>query len=104
MVVKLTLHDAQKIASERGGVCLSEEYINNVTLMLWKCKCNHIWKARFANVKNSNTWCPECNNEKKRNGIIKAQKLAENKNGKCLSTEYKEAHSKLKWECSRKHT
>jgi Zn finger protein HypA/HybF involved in hydrogenase expression len=52
---------AKKIGIEKGGLCLSNKYINNKTNLIWKCgKCNHIWKARLDRVKSS-TWCPKCN-------------------------------------------
>jgi hypothetical protein len=56
MVTKLTLQDAQKIALKRKGKCLSKEYVNNATSMLWECEFGHNWKARFANVKNSQVY------------------------------------------------
>jgi len=66
MVKKLTPQDAQRIAIERNVQCLSEEYVSNATPMIWKCEQGHTWGARFANVKNSNTWCPYCNKESRK--------------------------------------
>ena len=36
--------------------------------------------------------------------ISSVQKLAEKKGGKLISTEYKNAHQKLKWKCNKGHT
>jgi len=45
---------AQQISFKRGGRCLSIEYINNHTKMLWKCSQKHQWNARLADIKNQN--------------------------------------------------
>ena len=42
-----------------GAKCLSENYINNRTIMNWQCEKNHIFTSNFNNVKN-NRWCPDC--------------------------------------------
>lgn len=55
-----SLKECQEVAVERGGKCLSEEYINSNTMMLWECKEGHQWKARFNNIKNQKQWCPYC--------------------------------------------
>lgn len=49
------------LAKERGGECLSTEYANNSTNLLWRCGyCNQTWKARPGNIKMGK-WCPDCN-------------------------------------------
>ena len=35
---KLTIEYMQEIAKEHGGECLSKEYVNNATPMLWQCQ------------------------------------------------------------------
>ncbi len=57
--LRLNIEVWHKIAEERGGKCLSSEYKNNATPMLWKCANGHKWKARYANIRNGR-WCPEC--------------------------------------------
>jgi hypothetical protein len=54
------LEEAKKVALERGGLCLSTEYVNSSTNMLWQCKEGHEWSAWFANVKYNKSWCPYC--------------------------------------------
>ena len=53
------IQDMHSVAISRGGKCLSEEYINNITPLLWECKEGHQWKARPSNVLFG-TWCPIC--------------------------------------------
>jgi hypothetical protein len=55
------LEECQRIAQERGGECLSEEYRNGTDKMLWKCKNGHIWNAAYKAVcMDRYTWCPYC--------------------------------------------
>jgi len=56
-----TIADVQRIASERGGWCLSENYVNNKTRLKWKCgKCYHEWWATPHSIMISDSWCPQC--------------------------------------------
>lgn len=56
----LTIEEMQEIAKNNNGYCISTEYKNSYTPLLWKCKYNHVWSARPGSVK-SGTWCPDCN-------------------------------------------
>jgi hypothetical protein len=56
------------IAKNRGGKCLSEDYINNHTKLKWQCAEGHTWLATPRDVVRK-TWCPQCAN--KRKGRIK---------------------------------
>jgi len=61
---KLTLEECQEVAVCRGGECLETEYINCGEKMRWRCKEEHEWEASFQDIKNSNSWCPDCMNGK----------------------------------------
>jgi hypothetical protein len=74
MTNKLSLNDAIKIAESREGKCLSKEYINSETPMLWECNKNHRWTAQFRSIKNRHSWCPHCANKKL--SIAVAEELA----------------------------
>jgi hypothetical protein len=54
------LDQARKIASSRGGECLSDNYVSAATPMTWRCLNGHQWQAALADIKKK-TWCPECN-------------------------------------------
>lgn len=56
---RLTLADAQRAAAERGGLCLSEAYINNATKMQWVCSRGHAWHAALATIRAGH-WCKQC--------------------------------------------
>ena len=50
----------QDMAKQRGGICLSKEYINMTTKMKWQCKEGHIWWSTPFSLKREKTWCPIC--------------------------------------------
>jgi very-short-patch-repair endonuclease len=98
---KYTIEEVKKFAKEKGGECLSTEYINNKTNLTWKCnKCKHIWETNFKAVKIQNNWCPNCAGRPKRS-ISDAKKLAKERGGKCLSTEYINNKTNLLWKCGK---
>ena len=103
MPKKLTLKECQKYAEKKGGKCLSEKYINCSTYMKWKCKEGHIWKAKYQDIKNSNSWCARCIGTQ-RLTLEECQTVAKERGGKCLSTKYINSVTKMKWECEKGHT
>lgn len=90
------------IAKENNGKCLSVNYINCKTKLTFQCQFGHIWEAKPHDIKYSKTWCPVCSNSIKLT-IEEMQEIAKERNGKCLSTEYINSHSKLLWECEKGH-
>jgi hypothetical protein len=62
--IKLTIEEMREIANKRGGKCLSNEYINSHTKLLWECKYGHQWDAKPSCIKNDNKWCPICSESK----------------------------------------
>jgi hypothetical protein len=98
MLKKHKLEELKLIAYEKGGFCLSTEYVNNHTKMKWKCTNDHIWQAVPHHIKNG-SWCPQCYGNKRKT-IEEMHELAERMNGKCLSDKYKGINQKLKWECN----
>lgn len=57
---------ARAAAAARGGVCLSEEYVNNKAPLQWRCAVGHQWSAPANNVCRGAgggrppSWCPVC--------------------------------------------
>ena len=98
---KLTLKMLQKTATDRGGKCLSEEYVNSKTPMVWQCSEGHQWEADAGHIRNGN-WCPECGGSRKRT-LEEAHLIAKMRGGKCLSPKYVNAHQPLLWECADGH-
>jgi len=56
---RLGIERMHEIAHERGGLCLSTEYMNNKTKLHWQCHRGHVWAARPACIVRGN-WCPDC--------------------------------------------
>ena len=98
------------INGEEGNGCklLSTEYKGNEAKLLIQCRCGKPFEVSFHNFKSRNQkQCPDCGGkiraEKQRNNIktIKNYINGEEGNGcKLLSTEYKNARTKLKIQCA----
>lgn len=97
----LTIEEMQNIALERGGKCLSKVYANSSTKLEWECVNGHRWFSSPNNIR-AGSWCHECGGSKKLS-IKDMQKIASERNGKCLSKEYINIQTKLEWECSNGH-
>lgn len=99
--LRLTIYQMKEIAKQHGGKCLSESYVNSQTRLLWKCEHGHRWKATPSNIKRGK-WCPVCaGNTRLR--LEDFKRIAEERGGRCLSTNYVNNQTKLLWECSVGH-
>ena len=56
---RLTLPLFQELAANRGGMCLSEAYVNERTVLRWRCADGHEWEAMPDKIKRG-SWCPTC--------------------------------------------
>lgn len=103
---KRTINEMQALAKKHGGKCLSNKYTDNKTKLGWECHLGHRWKAIPATIINGG-WCNICRSKegasKRKLSIEKMHSIAKKRGGKCLSLHYKDAHSKLKWECKNGH-
>ncbi|KKL14779.1 hypothetical protein LCGC14_2512250, partial [marine sediment metagenome] len=64
------LQQAQDIAAENGGACLSLEYISIASKMIWSCNNKHIWNTSLYSVR-SGSWCPKCKISKPQRKLFK---------------------------------
>lgn len=96
-----TIYDMHNLAKSRNGKCLSSHYTNNITKLKWECSEGHQWEARPANI-NSGKWCPTCAG-KQLLTIEEMKAIAISRGGKCLSNDYINGKTKLKWQCSEGH-
>ena len=101
-----TVKDA---VEQRNGTILSteESYLNNGGKIDIRCDKGHTFHMKWASL-NIGGWCKLCGarraGDKMSLNIEVPQKLAQNRGGKLLSTEYVNAHSNLLWECFAGHT
>lgn len=76
-----SLHSMQALAAKCKGVCLSSEYINWRSKLLWQCEQGHIWEATSDFVKAGN-WCSICYlQHKNANDLNKMKCIAEQHGG-----------------------
>lgn len=99
---KLTLEEMQKRAVKRGGKCLSTRYINSDTKLEWECAKGHRWNTTPSSI-HRGTWCPFCAGLAKKT-IEDMQKLAAQRGGICVSSNYIIIKAKLTWQCAKGHT
>ncbi len=97
-----TIEEVREIIKKLGGECLSLHYRGTKSKLKWKCDKGHVWEAPFSRILGGH-WCPHCCTNNTKYTIEKVQETAQNKGGKCLSTEYFGIKHKLKWECSKGH-
>lgn len=98
---KLCIDDMQPLAANRGGKCLSTEYINNQSKLVWECSLGHVFEAS-ANMVQQGHWCAVCAKNKK-STITDMRELAALKNGRCLSDKYVNVKTPLSWRCADGH-
>ncbi|CAM2178448.1 putative Zinc-ribbon domain-containing protein [Burkholderia orbicola] len=100
---RLGIEVCKEMARVHGGRCLSDEYINSKTPLMWECREGHTWSSRPDNIRQGH-WCISCANERKsRNNtnrsIEQMQTLAAKKGGSCRSSVYRNVYHALEWEC-----
>jgi len=87
-----------ELVNSKGGSLLTEYMGYNKPITL-KCKDNHIWTTKPKHLK-SGKWCRQCAGLKVYD-IDYFKKLAKTMGGRCLSTDYRNLKSHLKFECKK---
>ena len=102
-----TLDDMKLAAEMRLGKCLSDSYINMRSPLQWECVHGHKWFAEPRSVVAQGSWCRECfiiqRADLQRHSLKEMNLLAEPRGGRCLSKEYVNTSTKLKWVCKFGH-
>jgi hypothetical protein len=62
----LGIEQMQALAAERGGKCVSTEYVQVFKHLQWECEKGHRWWATPDSIKHRNSWCPDCGYERMR--------------------------------------
>jgi hypothetical protein len=91
---------------------MSQIYVNREGLLLWECSCGNQWNAKAKSIVNG-VWCPQCSLVRKREvsrqrntqrlSIQEMRLTAAQYRGECVSEEYTNAHTKLRWKCENGH-
>jgi hypothetical protein len=98
---KNELVELNKLALAHGGKLLSRSYLGVATKLKWQCSKDHTWEAMPNGVKRG-SWCPYCYGKIKLT-IVEMQEIAKKRSGLCLSEEYINSKTKLKWQCAKGH-
>lgn len=96
-----TIEDMWQIAEQRGGKCLSKKYIDATTKLHWQCEAGHVWEAIPASILRG-SWCGQCSGNASLS-IEEMRKIAEDRGGICLSAQYTNSGTSLKWKCADGH-
>jgi hypothetical protein len=100
-VKRLTLREMRVLAKHRAGECLSKQYVNDDTKLVWRCGNGHSWRAEPVRVRRGQ-WCPYCAHAV-RLTLQGLQAEANRRGGQCLSTTYVNVKTHLRWKCTVGH-
>lgn len=95
---KYTYDDVREYIESKGCKLLSDKYVNNKTILKIQCGCGEIFNRSFQDFKNKNRYtCQFCSGNKLRYKDVK--KYIESKDCELLSTDYRNASTKLHIRC-----
>lgn len=83
--LRLSIHELQDLAEERGGLCLTKVYSRSDRPVHWRCAEGHEWDATASRVRRG-TWCPTCVSPRYRLFLAMMQSLARGRGGQCLES------------------
>lgn len=91
------------MASELGGRCLSHEFIDQMSDHSWSCKKGHTFDLSPYLV-SKGAWCYQCLKKKIPEEHLQwLHNYAIERGGKCLSSEFINRKTRVKFECSQGH-
>lgn len=88
---------------DRGGEIALETYSSMEQIVWVRCGKNHSWWIRASKLVSDQTWCRRCGVDRRRLGIDRANEIARERGGRCLSTEYQNVHTLMEWRCKHGH-
>ena len=96
------LEELKELARKKGGACLSGEYVNSQTKMLFQCndKKHGSWWATPNSIRRD-SWCYKCSRNYIADPIKELAEISQKKGWKLVSQDYVNAHTKLIFECSK---
>ena len=115
IVIKPTKMDAKKrkssvsiervkqFAINRGGECLSDEYIAANKKLKFICENKHEpWNATWNSIQQGK-WCPHCKKGKRTKKMNEIHQFAKEKGWNCLENTYIDSQTMMKWKCEQGH-
>jgi hypothetical protein len=95
----------RRIARRHGGQCLSTEYAGTTTPLLWRCRKGHEWSTAPHHVV-SGSWCWICRRSTGPRPVLSLDDMkatAAARGGLCLSKQYFNVVTHMRWQCARGH-
>lgn len=96
-----TIEGCKSLAKQKGGDCLSTEYVNVRTKYQWVCSLGHKWYSTHCAIKIGR-WCGKCANCEPIT-IEDAREKAKSNGGEFLSSTFSGVESKYDWKCKNNH-
>lgn len=94
------LEKARQHAINKDGLCLSVEYIDQKSKIIWSCNTHGQWESDYGNIVVNDRWCPECfKKEKQLSCLSKAHEYAKSLGGECLTTTFNANSDMFEWKC-----
>ena len=100
---KRFLKEIQDFAHERGGQCLSDQYVAHKVKMTFQCASGHVWQTTPTIIRSSKAWCPVCRYKVRQRSLADLQALAAEHGGQCLAEHYVSMNEKVRWQCAKGH-
>ena len=92
----------RELAATRGGRCFSTEFLSVNHKVRWQCDQGHVWEAPASRIRLG-SWCPACAHDSLRGTLQEMHELAHSRGGRCLSSEYRNLRTRLRWQCAEGH-
>ena len=99
---KWNLEKIQQLAIQKGGQCISDNYLGYQMPLEWVCLYGHTWKSKLTNVASKNRWCPHCA-PNRRLVLNDIQNKAIKNAGVCVSKSVENGSLKFVFKCDQNH-
>lgn len=91
----------KRFVHDKGGEVLDMNYINKKSKITIKCENGHVFSPSWDSLYHQNTWCGRCAQLVKT--LDDCREEAKKWGGECLSTEYINSTTNLRWKCNNGH-
>ncbi|MDD2737282.1 MAG: hypothetical protein PHF56_25405 [Desulfuromonadaceae bacterium] len=103
MPKKLSIEDVRMIVEPKGGIVLSDTYVDSGTKMLIRCKEGHEFEMDLEHIKRGQ-WCTKCSGFLTKAEIYQElEAIAKQHGGRVVSKEYRSGREKMEFECAKGH-
>lgn len=113
---RISLADAKALATRSGGTVTSTTCAGSKDPLTWQCACGQQWQTTYAIQRRKPYFCKSCRiptgrkkptatstTETKHRQLSRAQDIARQHGGRCLSTSYRNLNDTLSFECAKGH-